>query len=290
MKKLLFLLLLTNLSYAQSKSDSLVIKSIKWKKTNLKNKITWKSVHLNKKELFNSNQSINILETKLSNKKILFGFASADSLTKKDKSKGKLTKTSEIALKNGAIAAVNGGFFDVKNGGSVDFIKVEGKILDTTRVKNAFHSQSAITIQNNKIEIIESNGIVGWETRLSADNVLLSGPLLLEDNQKVTLPKNAFNDNRHPRTCLCITNDSKLLLITVDGRSNQAYGMNLHELTFLTQKLNCKNAINLDGGGSTTMYIAEQPFNGVVNYPSDNKLFDHEGERSVSNIIYIKKK
>nr|MCU0326489.1 phosphodiester glycosidase family protein [Spirosomataceae bacterium] len=83
MKKLLFLLLLTNLSYAQSKSDSLVIKSIKWKKTNLKNKITWKSVHLNKKELFNSNQSINILETKLSNKKILFGFASADSLTKK---------------------------------------------------------------------------------------------------------------------------------------------------------------------------------------------------------------
>nr|MCU0326223.1 phosphodiester glycosidase family protein [Spirosomataceae bacterium] len=91
-------------------------------------------------------------------------------------------------------------------------------------------------------------------------------------------------------TCLCITNDSKLLLITVDGRSNQAYGMNLHELTFLTQKLNCKNAINLDGGGSTTMYIAEQPFNGVVNYPSDNKLFDHEGERSVSNIIYIKKK
>lgn len=271
-------------------SDSSVIKTIKWKKTNLNNKIIWKSVHLNKMELFNSNQSINILETKLSNKRVSFGIASADSLTKQDKSKGKLTKTSEIALKNRTIVAVNGGFFDVKNGGSVDFIKIEGKILDTTRVKNAFHSQSAITIQNNKIEIIEGNGITGWETKLSADNVLLSGPLLLKNNQKITLPKNAFNDNRHPRTCLCVTNDSKLLLITVDGRSNQAYGMNLHELTFLTKQLNCRDAINLDGGGSTTMYIAGQPFNGVVNYPSDNKLFDHEGERSVSNIFYIKKK
>lgn len=290
MKKLLFLLLISNLLFSQSRSDSIIINKIHWKKTNLKSKITWKSVHLNSLELFNSNQSINLIETKLSNKRLLFGIASADSLTKQDKTKGKLTKTSRIAKDNDALVAVNGGFFDVKNGGSVDFVKIEGKTLDTTRVKNAFHSQAAVTIHQNQINIVKGNGSANWELALSADNVLLSGPLLILDNQNLHLPKNAFNDNRHPRTCICITNDSKLLLITVDGRSNQAYGMNLNELTFLARQLNCRNAINLDGGGSTTMYVAGQSFDGVVNYPSDNKVFDHEGERSVSNIFYIKKK
>jgi exopolysaccharide biosynthesis protein len=54
--------------------------------------------------------------------------------------------------------------------------------------------------------------------------------------------------------------------------------------------LGCKDAINLDGGGSTTMYIKGQPFDGVVNYPCDNKQFDHYGERSVSNVVMILKK
>jgi exopolysaccharide biosynthesis protein len=46
--------------------------------------------------------------------------------------------------------------------------------------------------------------------------------------------------------------------------------------------------MNLDGGGSSTLYIRNATDNGVVNYPSDNKKFDHEGQRSVANIIYLK--
>jgi exopolysaccharide biosynthesis protein len=48
--------------------------------------------------------------------------------------------------------------------------------------------------------------------------------------------------------------------------------------------LGCSSAINLDGGGSSTMYIKDS---GVVNYPSDNNQHDHEGERPVSNAILI---
>ncbi|MFN3382800.1 MAG: phosphodiester glycosidase family protein, partial [Runella zeae] len=62
----------------------------------------------------------------------------------------------------------------------------------------------------------------------------------------------------------------------------QSFGVNLPELTFLARQLGCRDALNLDGGGSTTMWIADQ---GVVNYPSDNKKFDHEGERAVSNVL-----
>ena len=119
---------------------------------------------------------------------------------------------------------------------------------------------------------------------------MVTGTLLLLNNEVQPLQKTPFNDNRHPRTCACITNDKKLLLITVDGRTAQSQGMRLHELRFLSQQLGCKDAINLDGGGSTTLYIENQPDNGVVNYPCDNKLFDHLGERAVSNGIWLLKK
>ena len=79
-----------------------------------------------------------------------------------------------------------------------------------------------------------------------------------------------------------------MVLLTLDGRTDQAKGMTLAELTDLMISLHCKDAVNLDGGGSTTMWISGKPFNGVVNMPCDNKKFDHEGERAVSDIIIIK--
>ena len=48
--------------------------------------------------------------------------------------------------------------------------------------------------------------------------------------------------------------------------------------------LGCTEAINLDGGGSSTMYIKDS---GVVNYPSDNNRHDHDGQRPVSNAIIL---
>ena len=50
------------------------------------------------------------------------------------------------------------------------------------------------------------------------------------------------------------------------------------------------DAINLDGGGSTTLWITNYKDNGVVNFPTDNKKWDHEGERKVANVVLLKKK
>ena len=47
------------------------------------------------------------------------------------------------------------------------------------------------------------------------------------------------------------------------------------------------DALNLDGGGSTTLWLSGASDNGVVNYPCDNGRFDHAGERKVPNILYI---
>ena len=68
------------------------------------------------------------------------------------------------------------------------------------------------------------------------------------------------------------------ILLSTDGSDVARKGVK-HGFA-LAKALNCKDAINFDGGGSTTMYIQNQPENGVVNYPSDNKIFDHAGERA----------
>ena len=65
-------------------------------------------------------------------------------------------------------------------------------------------------------------------------------------------------------------------MIVVDGRfPGQAAGMTIGELIYLVRQLGLYSALNLDGGGSSTLWCEEA---GVVNRPSDNQRFDHEGE------------
>jgi exopolysaccharide biosynthesis protein len=288
------LTLLSFTTKAQNYADSLMLTYVNWVKVDLGNDLLWKSYHFNQHELFASNQHISILQTKLNNKNIQFAFGSADVQIPEGDTLRKLKPTSLLAMENNALAAVNGGFFNTKRGGSVDFIKINKRILDSASYLPdkpiPEHSTAAITIDNNQLKIVKGGEKLYWEKSLPQSNVLVTGPLLMYNNEEQELRVNAFNNNRHPRTCACVTNTNDLLLITVDGRNAMAQGMNLHELTYLTKMLNCKDVVNLDGGGSSTMYIQGQPANGVVNYPCDNKQFDHYGERAVSNVFMILKR
>ena len=118
--------------------------------------------------------------------------------------------------------------------------------------------------------------------------VLVTGPLLITGKKRVQLSSTALVINNHPRTAIGKRDNHKIMLVTLDGRTDQAIGMTLNELTDLMISLNCRDAVNLDGGGSSTMWIGGKPFNGIVNMPCDNKKFDHAGERAVSDIIIIK--
>lgn len=94
---------------------------------------------------------------------------------------------------------------------------------------------------------------------------------------------------RHPRTALAITDENYLLMITVDGRRPETAGMSAKELTqFIAHYFKPRHSLNIDGGGSTTMWIknSESP-NGVVNYPTDNKKYDHFGQRRIRNAIIV---
>jgi exopolysaccharide biosynthesis protein len=97
--------------------------------------------------------------------------------------------------------------------------------------------------------------------------------ILLQAGQKTALPE----DRRNPRTALGVDAGGFLYVIAVDGRSEQSAGMNLPELQTYTANLGVTNAINLDGGGSSTLVVAQT----VVNRPSDGP------ERAVPSIIEI---
>jgi len=97
-----------------------------------------------------------------------------------------------------------------------------------------------------------------------------------------------FNYARHPRTAIAFLGKKKVLFITIDGRNENAAGMSLPELASIIKWLKARNGINMDGGGSTTLWINNQPGNGVVNYPTDNKKWDHEGQRNVANVVIVK--
>ena len=55
----------------------------------------------------------------------------------------------------------------------------------------------------------------------------------------------------------------------------------------LLKVLGAEDALNLDGGGSTALWLRGAPQGGVLNYPCDNRVFDHRGERTVPNFLYV---
>ena len=77
-------------------------------------------------------------------------------------------------------------------------------------------------------------------------------------------------------------------MVTVDGRTSMGTGMTTTEFGELLRDLGATEAIGLDGGGSTTMYIKDCWHNSIVNFPSDNQSPDHNGSRAVSDGVHIK--
>ncbi len=283
MKAKLFVFLLgvfaSVFSFAQT--DSITVKNTQWNIQHIAPGVDLKQYAF-QKNLFKANQYVSILDIKPS-RKLFFDLAYQPLA---------LVFTSKYGDSTHSIAALNGTFFDTKNGGSVDFIKSNGQVINENHLdknnKRARHQQAALVFKNGHLKIAKWNGSNDWEKHLKGQDVMLTGPLLLFHKQKEALDTGAFNYLRHPRTAIAITKNKHILFITVDGRDEHAAGMSLYELTDLIRWLNSKDAVNLDGGGSTTLWVAGQPENGVVNNPSDDKKWGHQGERKVANAVLLK--
>jgi hypothetical protein len=123
------------------------------------------------------------------------------------------------------------------------------------------------------------------------DYVLNGGPELVRDGRQHATPATdgmvrpndpsfyyGWVQKRNPRTIAGVDARGRILLATIDGRSTASLGLSIAESAAVAQALGMQDAINLDGGGSTTMVTN----NVVINKPSDAA-----GERPVGDAILI---
>lgn len=129
-----------------------------------------------------------------------------------------------------------------------------------------------------------SHGSSAREWQRADDIVGGAGLLMLKrraivDWSPERLDVKGFVEMRHPRTVIGRDADGDTWLVVVDGRQpTHSVGMSLRELIDFASRIGIVDALNLDGGGSTTMVVKGQ----VVNRPSDAT-----GPRPVSDAILV---
>lgn len=192
-------------------------------------------------------------------------------------------KTSEALQAQNWQAAVNGGYFLPFRGGSPggdDYIPQPGQGTDVSGA--AIHDGRVVSPiepdldrRVNAILCIRGEaGVVildGQDCGPGVRDAMAAGPRLLRDGQRLSYEAfdAAYGAARHPRTAVGLDTRRRLAwLVTVDGRQpGFSEGASLEELTDILVSLGASDAINLDGGGSTTMVVAASNGPVVLNRP-----------------------
>ena len=117
----------------------------------------------------------------------------------------------------------------------------------------------------NKDVKLDIKTIPEWK---NVKHIISGGPYLVKNGEvfvDMTAQKLAAIGGRNPRTAIGYTSDNNLILMTADGREGSSIGLTLMETANFMKSLGCIGAINLDGGGSTVMYVSGK----VVNKPQN---------------------
>jgi exopolysaccharide biosynthesis protein len=205
-----------------------------------------------------------------------------------------LEPVSEIAGRENFDIAVNGDFFLAQ--GTRD---IEGRNTKYVRGKFATPEGFAMTdgeMWHRPARALPYLAITARRTAQFGDGLstesldptlrqIVSGSQMIVINGRALDYTSRFATNRNPRTAAGIDRTgTKLILMVVDGRQPKlSIGMTLHELAREMIRQGAYNAINLDGGGSSTMVYRDPKTHAlrVVNSPSDTK------ERAVAEVLGV---
>lgn len=188
--------------------------------------------------------------------------------------------TSEIAEHNGAIAAINGGAFVDKT--TVDWtgtgaypdglVMSEGKVVwDSTSGEKT--ELFGIT---KKGVFIVGKYCLGELQKLGVQEALSFGPVLMVNGRK---SKIEVDGGFAPRTAIGQRKDGAIIMLVLDGKNIKRFGATYTEVQEIMNKLGAVNAINLDGGKSTTMYYKGN----IINSPTNSM-----GERTIPTAVIVK--
>jgi hypothetical protein len=183
-------------------------------------------------------------------------------------------RTSTFAGRAGVQIAINAGFYNTSNYAPIGLTMGEGE-----RWTDSADSSTTGFVafgQRNRSELSTPSLVVSSPADWMTD--IVSGfPLLVDGGQVIQEACFSHMCERHPRTAIGFDATGRTaILVVVDGRwTGVSRGMTRLELAALMVDLGAVKALNMDGGGSSTLYIAG--LGGVVNRPSDGS------ERAVSN-------
>jgi hypothetical protein len=184
------------------------------------------------------------------------------------------------------VGGVNADFFSLANGTPTGLLVVDGRRMTAPSAQPVF--------------AIDSTGRVHLQTFTLKDGALApfhprdavgGRPMLLRDGNILADVDSAgqasFNVGRNPRSAAGISEDGRrVILAVIDGRqAPYSDGASLRETAMLMLALGARDAINLDGGGSSALVVADTTLRGamrVVNRPSDR-----EGERAVGDALAV---
>jgi len=126
---------------------------------------------------------------------------------------------------------------------------------------------------------LDVSTIPNWD---NVNHIISGGPYLVKNSQvyvDVSEQKLGSIGGRNPRSAVGYTADGNLIIVAVDGREEASVGLTLTELANFMKSIGCVNAMNLDGGGSTVLYVNGK----VVNHPKV------QGGIALSNALTLNK-
>lgn len=247
------LLLFSSSAAAQTPRDSIAFASAQWRTADLGGGAECRYAQI---DMFGSRQSISVATYP--------GRRFTTSIVHLDR---RAESTSDLGKAAGAEIAVNGSYFNVKTFEPVTFVLLDRKIVGRTTPEEAFRTNGVIAFKDRKGRRME---IFPCDTTQYADvarryrSALAAGPVLIGKRA-----------------------DGTVVMAVIDGRfKGQGDGATIAETAYIARQLGLTEALNLDGGGSSTLWTAQE---GVLNHPYDNRRFDHEGERGVPNCIVVRR-
>jgi len=205
-----------------------------------------------------------------------------------------LLPTSEIAERDKYDVAINGDFFEAQStkdieGKNTGYIRgkaaapVGMAMTDGVLWHRSENARPYLEITTAKIaKLTETDPADAIDT--NAFEIVGGGQIIVRNGHAIPFAS-SFATNRHPRTVVGIdATGTQLTFLVVDGRQPKlSIGMTLAELSHEMIQLGCTAAINLDGGGSTTLVYRDPQTKklAIMNSPSDSK------ERSVADVLGV---
>ena len=205
-------------------------------------------------------------------------------------------KTSTIAKEFNSIAAINGGGFTDKAQNStatwtgtgalpIGIVMAAGNIIYPKGITNPNKKIGGdlVGITQKGVLIVGKYSLNELRKNQVTDAMTFGPVLILNGTTKNrdSDGKNIDNQGPAPRTAIGQRQeDGAILLLVIDGRQGVQIGATIKDVQNIMKQENAFNAINLDGGASTTMYYDGK----VLNNPSDKF-----GERPIPTIFYVKR-